>query len=443
MSIDTITRARGNTAEESLVLNQVGKGTLMGELLRRYWWPIGISADLKEKPTFVKLLGEELVLFREPDGKTGLVGAHCPHRRANLCFGDALRGGIRCRYHGWLIDGEGSVKATPGEPDKQFRETLKHIAYPTEELGGLVFAYLGPAPAPQLPRLNFLAEPGEHIAKFTGYAECNWMQAIENGMDPLHLSFTHAPSFKDLRNEPEVWFEPHDLGVAYVSVRAMPGKDDLFGVRVHNLLLPAISHSGNTDRWIAGAAGSDDPPITARWTIPVDDTNTLMLRIMYKPANHPGEWRRDCPPEENWASPWEALRAEPFKEYRDANYHGGPITVGYTVPAGASPEDATIVESIGPTIDHENENLLPTADVGLTMIRQMYLEAAQTVAAGGDPPGTVRGDQRDRIVRPRTGERFVDKAEFERIRTLKNVLSSLGRDAGREPKISAGATARA
>src|SRR5689334_13665181 len=89
---------------ESLLLRQVGRGTPMGEMLRRYWWPIGVSADLKDRPTLVKLLGEELVLFREVGGATGLVGAQCPHRRASLCFGDTIRGGIRCKYHGWQID---------------------------------------------------------------------------------------------------------------------------------------------------------------------------------------------------------------------------------------------------------------------------------------------------------------------------------------------------
>ncbi|RZS85331.1 Rieske 2Fe-2S domain-containing protein [Pigmentiphaga kullae] len=418
-----ITRTRNNTAQESLILNQTGKGTPMGELLRRYWWPVGISADLNDKPTLVKLLGEELVLYRDQQGRLGLVGSRCPHRRANLCFGNVAHDGIRCRYHGWLMDAEGRVKATPGEPDKSFKDSVRHPAYPVQELGGIVFAYLGPRPAPALPPFNFLVDPGERVVKVTGYAECNWMPTIENAMDPLHLSFTHAPSFKDLRAEPEVWFEEHDLGVAYVSARPVPGKDGRFGIRVHNLLLPAISHSGNTDRWISGAAGSDDPPITARWAVPVDDTHTLMFRIMYKPAGHAGDWR-ECADDERWDLPWVATRAEPYQEYREAPSQDA-VRLGHTVPPGASREDATIVESIGAVIDHENENLLPTADHGLAMIRQLYLDAAMSVQEGGDPPGTFRDLAPDTVVKPRTGERMVDAQEYARLLEQKSVAASL------------------
>lgn len=414
---------RNNTREESTIFNQVGKGTPMGELLRRYWWPVGISADLKDKPTLIKLLGEELVLYRDKQGRTGLIGSQCPHRRASLAFGNVTHDGVRCRYHGWLMNHEGKVLATPGEPDKCFKDTVKHPAYPTQEMGGMVFAYLGPLPAPILPPFNFLVDPGERSVKITGYAECNWMPTIENAMDPLHLSFTHAPTFKDLRAEPEVWFEAHDLGVAYVSARPTPQKDGRFGVRVHNLLLPAISQSGNTDRWVSGAAGSDNPPITARWTVPLDDTHTIMFRIMYVPEGHPGEWR-ECPEDERWDLPWEAARTEPFKEYRDAR-GSGDVMLGYTVPAGASREDATIVESIGSAIDHENENLLPTADHGLAMIRQIFLDAVQQVQRGEDPPGTFREMPAGGVVKPRTGERMVDEAEFLRLVERKSVAESL------------------
>lgn len=417
-----LTRARNNTREESVLFNQTEAGTPMGELLRRYWWPVGISADLKDKPTLVRLLSEDLVLYRDLSGKTGLVGALCPHRRANLVFGNTTQDGIRCRYHGWLINSDGSVLATPGEPDKSFKTSVKHPAYVTQEMGGLIFAYLGPQPAPALPPFNFLADPGERMVKITGYAECNWMPTIENAMDPLHLSFTHAPTFKDLRAEPEVWFEEHDLGVAYVSARPTPQDKSRYGVRVHNLLFPAISHSGNTDRWVENAAGSDDPPITARWAVPVDDTNTIMFRIMYRPENHQGEWR-DCPEGERWDLPWEAARAKPFQEYRESQ--GQPTELGYTVPPGASREDATIVESIGAAIDHENENLLPTADLGLSMIRDLYLLAMKSVEAGEDPPGTFRDLAPGVVIKPKTGEQTVDAEEYQRLLERKDVASSL------------------
>ena len=107
------------TRQENATLTQTGRGTPMGELLRRYWWPVGISAHLKDKPTFIRVMGEDLVLFRDGKGRAGVLGAYCAHRRANLCLGDVETGGLRCRYHGWLYDIEGRVLQTPGEPPEQ------------------------------------------------------------------------------------------------------------------------------------------------------------------------------------------------------------------------------------------------------------------------------------------------------------------------------------
>src|SRR5215212_5829287 len=104
------------TKEENEILGQVDRGTPMGELLRRYWWPIGFSDLLKDKPTFIRVLGEDLVLFRTTNGEPGVLGAKCAHRRANLCLGNVSRSGLRCRYHGWLYDTEGHLLETPGEP---------------------------------------------------------------------------------------------------------------------------------------------------------------------------------------------------------------------------------------------------------------------------------------------------------------------------------------
>jgi len=130
------------TRQENTILTQTGRGTPMGELLRRYWWPVGISAHLKDKPTFIRVMGEDLVLFRDGQGRAGVLGAYCAHRRANLCLGDVETGGLRCRYHGWLYDTEGRVLQTPGEPpESKLKDGIRQLAYPVEELGGLVFAF--------------------------------------------------------------------------------------------------------------------------------------------------------------------------------------------------------------------------------------------------------------------------------------------------------------
>jgi 5,5'-dehydrodivanillate O-demethylase len=147
--------------EENEILTRVSAGTPMGELLRRYWWPIGISAHLKEKPTYIRVLGEDLVLFRDSAGQPAIIGAKCAHRRANLCLGNVEKDGLRCRYHGWLYGNDGRVRQTPGEPaGSKLKDSITHPAYPAQELGGFIFTYMGPKPIPLLPRYHFLAAEG-------------------------------------------------------------------------------------------------------------------------------------------------------------------------------------------------------------------------------------------------------------------------------------------
>ena len=191
------------TKEENEILTRVGAGTPMGELLRRYWWPVAISAHLKEKPTYIRVLGEDLVLYRDAAGHPAIIGAKCAHRRANLCLGNVEKGGLRCRYHGWLYGNDGSVLETPGEPaGSKLKDTITHLAYPAEELGGFVFAYMGPKPMPLLPRFHFLAAEGERHSIVQGFGKCNWLQAVENGIDPLHAGFLHGGQGDPAASEP-------------------------------------------------------------------------------------------------------------------------------------------------------------------------------------------------------------------------------------------------
>lgn len=403
-------------------LGETAKGTPAGDMLRRYWWPIALSDDLQNKPTLVRLLGEDFVLFRDDDGMPGLLDAACPHRHASLALGNVVKGGLRCRYHGWLFNREGRLLDTPGEPDEGFKDTVRANAYDVQELGGLVFAYIGPKPAPELPRFSFLAAPGERIAKVTGFANCHWLQAIENGMDPIHLSFVHAPSLPGLRNAPEVWFEETPWGVAYFSSRPIPNQTNANHVRIHNLLLPAISCTGSMDPFITQSAGSTDTPISARWAVPIDDTHSMMIRIVFKPEGHPGEWRDDVPENIRWDMQWEALEIEPYGEYRKAR--GSKATLGYDVPRGVTREDATIVGSIGGVVDHENEKLMPTGDAGISMIRGIYQNNIAAVLNGDDPKATVRDKGHD-YIRPLVGERFVDDNDLNRMRGDKRISANL------------------
>src|SRR6267142_158316 len=183
--------------EENELLTQVGRGTPMGELLRRYWYPVAAASELIERPTkAVRILGEDLVLYRDKQGRPGLIGPQCAHRRMSLVLGIPEKNGLRCPYHGWLYDRNGKCLEQPYEqaedPDSRFKDRIHMPAYPLEELGGLIFAYLGPQPAPLLPRWELFVRDG--VLRDIGAAviPCNWLQIMENSLDPVHVEWLHG-----------------------------------------------------------------------------------------------------------------------------------------------------------------------------------------------------------------------------------------------------------
>jgi 5,5'-dehydrodivanillate O-demethylase oxygenase subunit len=393
------------TAAENELLTRVGRGTPMGETMRRYWLPVGISADLQKKPTMVRLLGEDLVLFRDTTGRPGLLGAQCPHRRANLCLGSPGSEGLRCRYHGWYMNHTGKVLATPSEPpESTFKDTIQHTAYPIEELGGIVFTYMGPPPVPLLPRFDFIAGEGEHHVKITGISNSNWLQAVENGIDPLHVSFLHADVWSDLEVEPEIGFEQTDWGLVHKAYRPTAEKGVL-NYREHHLLMPGISVGGSQQRNLEGNAGT--PPTSCRWSVPIDDTHTLIIRMVYKPADNPGRFTRDPIPRG-----WKPIKIEPYREYKE-HQGDGPVTLGYTMPGVIATEDATLIDSLGPVVDRENEHLLPMGDFGVVSLRKLYLDAVAAVQAGRDPLGVIRDESKNQVITIPAYEYPVTEAEMK------------------------------
>ena len=181
--------------EDNQRLTQVKAGTPVGDLLRRYWYPIAALSELARHPTkYVKILGEELVLFRAADGKLGLIDAYCAHRRANLVYGMPEADGLRCPYHGWVFNAAGQCVEQPFEEtlNKCFKDKVKITSYLAEELGGLIFAYLGPQPAPLVPHWDLLVD-GDYWREI-GYTmtACNWLQTVENILDPVHVEWLHG-----------------------------------------------------------------------------------------------------------------------------------------------------------------------------------------------------------------------------------------------------------
>jgi phthalate 4,5-dioxygenase len=182
------------TREENELLTRTGPGTPCGELMRRYWQPAVLSEELSPgtAPLPIKLLGEDLVLFRDDQGRAGLLGIHCSHRGADLSYGRIEDGGLRCIYHGWLYDIQGRCLDQPGEPGGGAgRDGVRHPAYPCIEQAGVIFTYMGPQPAPLFPRYEFLAVPEEQVFATKLFHECNYLQANEGNIDLSHLTFLH------------------------------------------------------------------------------------------------------------------------------------------------------------------------------------------------------------------------------------------------------------
>ena len=240
-------------------LAKVGPGTPAGQWFRRYWMVAGTTRDLYDIPQAVRLLGEDLVLFRDANGKIGLVGQNCPHRGTSLEYGEIEDGGIRCPYHGWLFNIHGQCLEMPGEPkDSKFAAKVKHLAYPVKELGGLIFAYMGPDQdnPPPLPKYRALADPtGQRSLEATRLYDYNWFNFIENGADPVHFSTLHRADaddgtwrswFFNFRDVPPFDAVETAYGMKVISRKPGPAPDTEYA-DVKSFALPSILQIGDTE----------------------------------------------------------------------------------------------------------------------------------------------------------------------------------------------------
>mgnify|MGYP001189688846 CR=1 FL=1 len=185
------------SAQDNERLTRVTRGTPMGELMRRYWQPVAITSELKSRRAMpVRILGEDLVLYEDRSGTYGLIGRFCPHRRVDLSYGIPEEHGLRCMYHGWMMNETGQCIEQPFEetvhPDGRFKEKVRVDAYPVQELGGLMWAYLGPQPVPLLPRWDLLVWDNVLRDIGTTMLPCNWLQCMENSLDPVHTEWLHV-----------------------------------------------------------------------------------------------------------------------------------------------------------------------------------------------------------------------------------------------------------
>jgi 5,5'-dehydrodivanillate O-demethylase len=365
------------TREENEFLTRVGPGTPAGELLRRYWHPVAVAGELTdEKPILpVKILGEELAVFRDKTGRYGLVGERCPHRMASLAFGRVDKEGIRCPYHGWKFDLGGRCLEQPAEPpENKYNERIKHRAYPVEKLGGLLFTYMGPEPRPLLPRWDVLVwEEGKRWILKESIIDCNWLQPMENSVDPSHLFWLHGDTGHLVAHMPE-YRESHefitfDHGI--MKKRTTPGKKpgDPPLVDEHPLVFPTILR--HVARYKGGGYRHN-----LQIRVPVDDTHTQVFRVNFVPSSTERSPADQEPPFE-----YSLLKSG------DRQYNMNIV----------SAQDSMAWETQGPITDRTKEHL-GVADEGVIALRKLLKEQIEVVQKGGDPLGLVRDPEKNRII---------------------------------------------
>ena len=392
-------------SNENNLLTQIGPGTPCGELMRRYWQPVALSEELPREgaPLKVSILGEELVLFRDDQGRPGLLGLHCSHRGTDLSYGRIEDGGLRCLYHGWLYDICGRVIEQPGEPGGGAnRGEICHRAYPCQEMGGVIFTYMGPGDAPLLPRYDFLTAPEERRTVTKVLHQCNYLQANEGNIDPVHLSFLHQylqgakPPLRRivagtndtdntlLRKDiaPNIEVEVTDYGLRIYTTRdAGPGQCYF---RVTNFIMPNLSAFG-------GSTVGDG--YSVHWHVPIDDTHHWKYLFMFSRTKPLSQELR----EKNRAEltpDYRLTRQETnrYRQDRESMKTKSFTGIGFNFQA----HDAFATESQGSVQDRTSEHLV-SSDKAIVAARKLLLNAIRDVKEGRQPQHVIKDAKANRF----------------------------------------------
>ena len=361
---------------QNRAITQVGRGTPMGELLRRYWMPIAAVAQLDDTPVMpVRLMGEDLVLFKDGAGAYGLVDRHCPHRRADLSYGMVEACGLRCNYHGWLWEHTGRCVEQPFEqvahPDARYKDRVRITAYPVEAKAGLLWAYLGPPPAPLVPTWEPFTWTNGFVQVVFSEVPCNWFQCQENSIDPVHFEWLHSRWTRALQGVDgppppthlKIGFEEFEFGFTYRRIlEGQSEQDELWTVGRCCLWPNCLFTGGHFE-----------------WRVPIDDANTLSVG-----------WFFDRVPNEQ----------EPYVQDR-IPYWTSPIkdpVTGRWITSHIMNQDFVAWVGQGTVADRTQEHL-GESDRGVVMMRRRLLEEAERVAQGAEPKALVRDPERNRCVR--------------------------------------------
>ena len=384
------------TREQNELLTRIRPGTPAGQLLRRYWQPVALLEELAGPRPLkaVRVLGQDLVLFRDPDGRLGLLDRDCPHRGADLAFGRLEDGGLRCLFHGWLFDTEGKCLETPAEPvESRICSRVRQRAYPVQERGGIVFAYLGEGPPPALPALDCFVAPDSHVFAFKGYLDCNWLQAVEVGVDPAHASFLHRffedasasdaygrqfraasadselPMTKILRQfpRPRIDVQQSEIGLRITALREIG--EGRMHVRVTNLLFPQAFV----------IPMSQDMTIT-QWHVPVDDVSCYWFAIFTSFAAPVDKATMRQQRLQLYPEPDYKPRLGRFNDY-GFNLQEQQVSTYTGMGEDINVHDQWAVESQGAIQDRTREHLGLT-DKAIVAFRMLLLAALKQVTAG-------------------------------------------------------------
>jgi phenylpropionate dioxygenase-like ring-hydroxylating dioxygenase large terminal subunit len=393
--------------EENDLLTRVGPGTAMGALMRCYWLPALLSEEIPAPdcaPVRVRLLGEDLVAFRDSDGRVGLLGEKCAHRGTSLFFGRNEQCGLRCIYHGWKFDADGNVLETPAEPaNSEFRNKLRHLAYPCKEVGGIIFTYMGPVEKmPLMPRYEWADMRPEQLFPVKSLLECNYLQGIEGDFDSSHTSFLHNNNIQNMERlkrdgAPTLEAEETSYGMRAISIRKF-GMDQIY-VRTSPYIMPAFSIVPGPPT----AKFEEDDLRGFRFWVPIDDRTSWLyiLNLRKKPL---AENER------------KALRSWIKEDYsRVRNLHNDYLidrqlqrTRLYSGIQAVNPaeQDGCATESMGAIFDRSKEHL-GYSDKTIIALRKMLLNAVRDLAVGKTPPHVIYDES---------------GVDYSRLRSIKGVL---------------------
>lgn len=392
------------SAADNELLTRTGADTAMGQFFRRFWQPVALSRELPEPdcaPIRVTILGENLVAFRDTNGRIGLVEPRCPHRGADLFYGRNEKCGLRCVFHGWKFDVDGKAVDLPNvPPNSPYHEKISIKAYPTREFGEIVWAYMGPRERmPDVPQFEFGVLPASHRFVTKKLQQCNWAQAIEGALDTSHFSFLHMPApsipsnenpdapaderrLRWIRNDPMPRFSiiDHDVGFVVGGARKADGRDIYW--RTAQFMLPSHATTPST------LPGENYFGYTF---VPVTDESCWIYTYVWNPERPLTEDERKQLRGGHGVVAEVDANYKPIRN-RDNDYlidrHNQKHTT-YTGVRGVAEQDAMIQESQGPIADRTREHLTAT-DAGVVKFRRLMMGGAKALAEGREPDAPAR-----------------------------------------------------